>query len=89
LQGDFTVHWSPRTTDAFLDLGVGFNTISLGLRERGTIKITFGRFVTRGMMEAILDGRIPLRGELREVTVLLQDIRDFTRLSKVFGPGSR
>ena len=83
------MHWSPRTTDAFLDLGVGFTTMSLGMREHETIKTIFGRFVSRGVAEAILEGRIPLRGESRAVTVLFQDIRDFTRLSKVFCPGSR
>jgi class 3 adenylate cyclase len=86
LQGDLAVHWSPRTTDEFLDLGMGFNAMLLGLRERETIKDTFGRFVSRGVAEAILEGRIPLRGELREVTVLFQDIRDFTRLSEAMAP---
>ena len=86
LQGDLTVHWSPRTTDEFLDLGVGFNAMLLGLRERETVKDTFGRFVSRGVAEAVLEGRIPLRGELREVTVLFQDIRDFTRLSEQMPP---
>jgi adenylate cyclase len=80
------VHWSPRTTDEFLDLGVGFNAMLLGLREREIVKDTFGRFVSRGVAEAVLEGRIPLRGELREVTVLFQDIRDFTRLSEQIPP---
>jgi adenylate cyclase len=80
------VYWSPRTTDEFLDLGMGFNAMLLGLREREAVKDTFGRFVSRGVAEAILEGRIPLRGELREVTVLFQDIRDFTRLSEQMPP---
>jgi adenylate cyclase len=86
LQGDLSGHWSPRTTDEFLDLGVGFNTMLLGLRERETVKDTFGRFVSRGVAEAVLEGRIPLHGELREVTVLFQDIRGFTSLSEKTPP---
>jgi len=86
LQGDLSGHWSPRTTDEFLDLGVGFNTMLLGLREREAVKDTFGRFVSRGVAEAVLEGRIPLHGELREVTVLFQDIRGFTSLSEKTPP---
>lgn len=82
LEGDLSGHWSPRTTDEFLDLGVGCNAMLLGLREREVIKDTFGRFVSRDVAEAVLAGRVPLRGELREVTVLFQDIRGFTSLSE-------
>jgi class 3 adenylate cyclase len=86
LQGDLSGHWSPRTTDEFLELGVGFNTMLQGLREREAVKDTFGRFVSRGVAEAVLAGRIPLQGELREVTVLFQDIRGFTSLSERTSP---
>ena len=86
LQGDLSVHWSPRTTDEFLDLGMGFNAMLLGLREREAVKDTFGRFVSRGVAEAVLEGRIPLHGELREVTVLFQDMRAFTSLSEQMPP---
>lgn len=86
LAGDLSGHWSPRTTDEFLDLGAGLNTMLLGLREREAIKDTFGRFVSKDVAEAVLEGRVPLHGELREVTVLFQDIRDFTSLSEKTPP---
>ena len=86
LEGDLSGHWSPRTTDEFLDLGVGCNAMLLGLREREVIKDTFGRFVSRDVAEVVLAGRVPLRGELREISVLFQDIRGFTSLSEQTPP---
>jgi class 3 adenylate cyclase len=82
LQGDLSQHWSPHTTDEFFDLGAGFNAMLLGLRERETIKDTFGRFVSQEVAKAVLEGRVPLRGEVREVTILFQDVRGFTSLSE-------
>jgi adenylate cyclase len=88
LQGDLSQHWSPHTTDEFFDLGAGFNAMLLGLRERETIKDTFGRFVSREVATAVLEGRVPLRGEAREVTILFQDVRDFTSLSERTPPAA-
>jgi class 3 adenylate cyclase len=82
LEGDLSQPWRPRTTDEFLDLGSGFNTMLLGLRDREVIKDTFGRFVSQDVADAVLEGRIPLHGELREVSILFQDIRGFTSLSE-------
>jgi adenylate cyclase len=86
LQGDLSQLWNPRTTDEFLDLGSGFNAMVAGLREREAIKDTFGRFVSQDVAAAVLENRVPLQGELREVTVLFQDIRGFTSLSEYTSP---
>jgi class 3 adenylate cyclase len=84
--GDLSGQWSPHSTDEFLDLDNGFNQMLVGLREREQIKDTFGRFVSREVAEAILDGRVPLEGEQREVTILFQDIRGFTSMSEKIDP---
>jgi adenylate cyclase len=86
LQGDLSQLWNPRTTDEFLDLGSGFNAMVAGLREREAIKDTFGRFVSQDVAAVVLENRVPLQGELREVTVLFQDIRGFTSLSEHTSP---
>jgi adenylate cyclase len=58
LAGDLSGYWSPCTTDEFLDLGVGFNTMLGGLREREALKDTFGRFVSQDVASAVLGGQV-------------------------------
>lgn len=62
-------------------LSQGFNEMVKGLKEREFIKDTFGRYVSREVMEAILRGNMELGGEKREVTILFSDLRDFTRMT--------
>jgi class 3 adenylate cyclase len=88
LIGDLTGYWTPRTTDEFLDLGAGFNTMLLGLRDREALKDTFGRFVSQDIATAVLGGQVPLQGEAREVSILFQDIRGFTTLSEQTSPAA-
>jgi len=61
-------------------LGDATNEMIQGLRERELIKDAFGKYVTPEIRDEILSGRIPLDGELKEVTVLFSDLRDFTPL---------
>jgi class 3 adenylate cyclase len=85
-EGDLSRPWSPTSTDEFLDLGHGFNQMLAGLREREAIKDTFGRFVSREVAEAVLNGLIPLDGDRREISILFQDIRDFTGMAERMDP---
>ncbi len=54
------------------------NEMNEGLMERDFIKTTFGKYVTREIRDEILGGRIPLDGEIRTVTVLFADLRNYT-----------
>jgi adenylate cyclase len=54
------------------------NEMSEGLRERDFIKDTFGKYVTQEIRDEILAGKVSLDGELKEVTVLFADLRNFT-----------
>jgi adenylate cyclase len=54
------------------------NEMNRGLRERDFIKETFGKYVTSEIRDEILSGKVPLDGEIKEVSVLFADLRDFT-----------
>ena len=51
-------------------------------KERAKAKImdSFGKYVTSEVRDQILEGRIPLDGEMKDVTVLFADLRGFTTL---------
>ena len=51
-----------------------------------SVKDIFGRYVSREVRDEILSGRIPLDGEIKEVTVLFADLRNFTPLSETTPP---
>ena len=76
---------------------VGFNLMALltgwmvdrqrrQQRERDFLKETFGKYVSRVVRDEILSGRVSLKGEIKEVTVLFADLRDFTRLVETIPP---
>ncbi len=85
-EGAFNHEVKIYTTDEFSVIGNGFNQMIAGLRERNFIKDTFGKYVAPTVMEKILheakesgDQGFRLGGERRTVTILMSDIRDFTR----------
>jgi class 3 adenylate cyclase len=49
-------------------------------RERTRIIDMFGKYVSREVRDEILNKGIPLDGEIKEVTLLFADLRDFTKL---------
>ncbi|MDD5556225.1 MAG: adenylate/guanylate cyclase domain-containing protein [bacterium] len=61
-----------------------YANIQLEVRRRNNLQ----RYLPPGLVEQVIDGRreINLGGEIREVTVLFSDIRDFTRLSEELPP---
>lgn len=63
-----------------------FNQMVGGLRQREFMRDLFGRVVSEEVREALLKGDVPLGGELKVVTVLFTDIRQFTALSEKHRP---
>ena len=59
-----------------------------GLEERERIKDTFGRFVSRDVAAAVLDGHVPMAGKRLEVSILFQDIRGFSALAEQLDPAA-
>jgi class 3 adenylate cyclase len=77
-RGRFDVHCPVVSTDEIGRLTEGFNRMVRGLREREFLRETFGKYVSQEIRDEILAGRVALEGQLREVTVLFSDLRDFT-----------
>ena len=57
-------------------------------RERAFIRATFGRYLSKEVVEELLDSPdgLKLSGEMREVTFLVSDLRGFTALSSSLSP---
>ena len=68
------------TNDEIGYTGDAINEMTEGLKERDFIKKTFGKYVSEEIRDEILSGKTPLDGEIKEVTVLFADLRNFTSL---------
>jgi adenylate cyclase len=76
------------SNDEIGHMGEGFNRMVRDLKEAETIKDTFGRYLSREIVDEILKspGGVDLKGELRDISVLVADLRDFTQMTEALGP---
>ncbi len=86
--GDLEVSIPVVSNDEIGRMTEGFNRMVDGLRERNFIRDTFGRYVSEEVAAEILKapGEVDLEGEVREITILVSDLRGFTRISVSMGP---
>ncbi len=87
--GDLSIIVPPSTSrDEVGRLSRAFARMVDGLRQRDFIRDTFGRYVTREVVDEILGSPDGLRlgGELRVVTILVTDLRGFTALASTLRP---
>ncbi len=77
-----------RRQDEVGRLAAAFHTMLEGLRQRDFIRDTFGRYLSREVVEELLSSpqALKLGGELREVTFLVADLRGFTALAARLQP---
>jgi class 3 adenylate cyclase len=61
-----------------------FNAMVEGLRQREIIRNAFGRYVSPEVAQAVLEspGGLALGGRKREITVLMSDLRGYTRFAE-------
>lgn len=80
--GDYASRIPIVSNDEFSIIADQTNQMIKGLKEREFIHDTFGRYVTEEIRDLILSKKVPLNGEVRTVTILFSDIRDFTSYSE-------
>ncbi len=77
-----------RRTDEVGMLAQSFTQMAQGLKERDFIRDAFGRYVTQEVVNRLLkshDG-LKLGGEIREISMMMSDIRGFTALTANMKP---
>jgi len=79
-----TITW--KSADEIGLLTDAFNSMVKGLRDRDHIRNVFGRYVSKEIADTVLDGKLALGGERREIAVLFADIRNFTKMSRQMEP---
>jgi adenylate cyclase len=77
-RGNYDAQVPAVTNDEFGLIAAKTNEMIKGLKEKDFCQISFGRFVTPEVSDKILKGEVPLEGELRDVTILLCDLRGYT-----------
>jgi adenylate cyclase len=84
--GNLKAKSSLHTHDEFEELATEINTMASGLEEREQLKLNFSKYVSKHVMEQILQSPAKLAGERRKITVLFSDIRQFTHLAERLPP---
>jgi class 3 adenylate cyclase len=86
--GDLAHALPVRSHDELGRLTRGFNEMLEGLRQRDFIRDTFGRYVSPEVAKTLLESPEGLRlgGEKRVVTILMSDLRGYTRFAEQGDP---
>ncbi len=79
---------SIQSTDEVGQLARAFTRMTEGLKERERIKDTFGRYLTQEVVKRLLESKdgLKLGGEIREISIMMSDLRGFTALSSGMSP---
>ena len=86
--GDLSQSLPVRSRDEVGQLTRAFNGMLEGLRQRDFIRSAFGRYVSPEVAKTLLEspGGLRFGGEKRVVTVLMSDLRGYTRFAEHGGP---
>ncbi len=87
-EGDLSQSLPIQSKDEVGLLTGAFNDMLEGLRQRDFIRDTFGRYVSPEVAQTLLESPagLSLGGEKREVTILMSDLRGYTRFAEEGDP---
>jgi class 3 adenylate cyclase/HAMP domain-containing protein len=68
------------SNDELGDVAEGFNLMIKSMKKNQDIKESFGKYVCREIRDEIIAGKTSLDGEMKRVTLLFSDLRNFTTL---------
>ncbi len=82
VEGDYTIKLPIPGRDELGLVTSSFNHMAEGLKDRDFIKSTFGRYLSNDVVKALLESPDGLRlgGEVRELTMLVSDLRGFSSM---------
>ena len=89
VDGDFNIDLSDiRSRDEVGRLATAFTQMTQGLKQRDFIRDTFGRYLTKEVVNRLLETKdgLLLGGEARELTIMMSDIRGFTAVTANMTP---
>lgn len=85
--GDLTAEVAVVRDDEIGMLATSFNTMARGLEEKEKVRSLLGKVVSNQIAEELLRGKtVQLGGEIRTVTVLFTDLRNFTTTCEKMQP---
>jgi adenylate cyclase len=86
--GDLSQTLPVQSSDEIGQLTGAFNAMLEGLRQRDFIRSAFGRYVSPEVAQTLLESPEGLRfgGQKREVTILMSDLRGYTRFAEQGDP---
>ena len=88
-QGDLNIDLSDiRSKDEVGSLAKAFTQMTEGLKQRDFIRDTFGRYLTKEVVNRLLETKdgLQLGGESREISIMMSDIRGFTAVTAEMRP---
>ncbi|MDA3917869.1 MAG: adenylate/guanylate cyclase domain-containing protein [Deltaproteobacteria bacterium] len=68
------------SNDELGDVAEGFNLMIKSMKESRNIQELFGKYVCKEIQDEIVAGKTSLEGEMKRVTLLFSDLRNFTTL---------
>ncbi len=88
-KGDLDIDLSHiKTTDEVGQLARALTHMTKGLKERDFIRDTFGRYLTKEVVNRLLEAKdgLSLGGESREISMIMSDLRGFTAMTSAMEP---